>query len=169
MTDVRARGDLGPAFDEKTPTLDRRQLIRAGAWAAPVIVLATAAPAAAAQSNTGNVPASALSVDAYNLSNLNAGGTAGPLSWAGGHVGYWNAVGEVAVATFTWTAVLVNPNNESTTVASGGSNVAAKSRLTIPSMEVATKPLLPGEYKLTLTIFGSGTTSNSDQSILAIT
>lgn len=47
MTDVRARGDLGPAFDEKTPTLDRRQLLRAGAWAAPVIVLATAAPAAA--------------------------------------------------------------------------------------------------------------------------
>lgn len=50
MTDVRARENLGPAFDEKTPS--RRQLLRAGVWAAPVIVLATAAPAAASQSAT---------------------------------------------------------------------------------------------------------------------
>ncbi|WP_298944480.1 hypothetical protein [uncultured Microbacterium sp.] len=75
MTDVRARGDLGPAFDEKTPTLDRRQLIRAGAWAAPVIVLATAAPAAAQSLTLVNVPASnlitpiKLSLNSYN-SNL---------------------------------------------------------------------------------------------------
>lgn len=36
--------------DVSSRALDRRQLIKAGAWAAPVIVLATAAPAAAAQS-----------------------------------------------------------------------------------------------------------------------
>ncbi len=50
MTDVRARENLGPAFDEKTPS--RRQLLRAGVWAAPVIVLATAAPAAAGSITT---------------------------------------------------------------------------------------------------------------------
>jgi len=46
MTDVLPR--LDGAFDDSdAKTLNRRQLIRAGAWAAPVIVLATAAPAAA--------------------------------------------------------------------------------------------------------------------------
>ena len=46
MTDVLPR--LEGAFDgSDRKTLDRRQLLKAGAWAAPVIVLATAAPAAA--------------------------------------------------------------------------------------------------------------------------
>lgn len=48
MADLLPR--LGGAFDESDKrTLDRRQLIRAGAWAAPVLVLATASPAMAAQ------------------------------------------------------------------------------------------------------------------------
>ena len=45
--------DFGPAFDDKPAGIDRRQLLRAGAWAAPALILATAAPAAAAQSGTG--------------------------------------------------------------------------------------------------------------------
>lgn len=44
--------DFGPAFDDKPAGIDRRQLLRAGAWAAPALILATAAPAAAAQSVT---------------------------------------------------------------------------------------------------------------------
>jgi hypothetical protein len=36
---------------EERRTLDRRQLLKAGAWAAPVLVLATAAPAAAASTD----------------------------------------------------------------------------------------------------------------------
>lgn len=51
MTDVLPR--LEDAFDgSDRKTLDRRQLLKAGAWAAPVIVLATAAPAAANTSGT---------------------------------------------------------------------------------------------------------------------
>lgn len=169
MTDVRARKDLGPAFDE-TPTLDRRQLLRAGAWAAPVLVLATAAPAGAATlSGSGNVPASALTPDAFSLSNANASGTAGPIEWAGGQVGYWNSVNGVTIATFTWTAVLAKPDGTSTTVASGaGSVTAGPTPFKIPAMAVAQKPLQSGLYKLTLTVYGSGTTSSSSQTTLTI-
>lgn len=49
MTDVLPR--LDGAFDGSDKrALDRRQLIKAGAWAAPVLLLATATPAAAAVS-----------------------------------------------------------------------------------------------------------------------
>lgn len=169
MTDVRARHDFGPAFDEKPPTLDRRQLIRAGAWAAPVIVLATAAPAAAAQSvNTGNVPASALAVTAYGLYDSNSEGTHGPLYWSGGQVGYWNPVNGVAIASFTWTALLLKPDGTSATVGSGAATTPAGQSFTIPSMSVAAKPLLLGKYTLTLTVFGSGSTSVSDQEFVSI-
>lgn len=131
MTDVLPR--LDGAFDEiDRRTIDRRQLLRAGAWAAPVIVLATAAPAAAtsvdpASAGTGNVPASALFVDAYSVSDLNGNGTHGPLSWAGGQVGYWNAVQGIAVATFLWTAVLTKPGGTTLTIASGSGNVPCRS------------------------------------------
>lgn len=45
------------AVAERPAGLNRRQLLRAGAWAAPALVLATAAPAAAASTPTG-VPVS---------------------------------------------------------------------------------------------------------------
>lgn len=55
MTDVLPR--LDGAFDgSDRRTLDRRQLLKAGAWAAPVIVLATAAPAAATSPTDANTP-----------------------------------------------------------------------------------------------------------------
>ncbi|HYP73168.1 MAG TPA: hypothetical protein VEP72_03710 [Microbacterium sp.] len=54
MTDTLPR--LDGAFDgSDARTLNRRQLIRAGAWAAPVIVLATAAPAAAVSPDKATV------------------------------------------------------------------------------------------------------------------
>ena len=154
--------------DEKTPTLDRRQLIRAGAWAAPVIVLATAAPAAAAGSSDGNVPATALTVQAYGLFNSNANGTRGPLGWAGGQVGYWNPVSTVAIATFTWTAILLRPDGTSSTVAGGAGSAPAGQAFAIPAMNVAEKPLAVGTYKITVTVYGSGGTSTSAQNSVTV-
>ncbi len=149
--------------------VSRRQLLRAGVWAAPVIVLATAAPAAAASGEAagspigaGNVAASAFAVDAYSMYNLNAGGTAGPLGWAGGQVGYWNAVNGVALATFTWTLLLLRPDGTSVTIGSGAASIAAGSSFTLPSRELQGKPLATGTYTLTFTVFGSGGTSRSD-------
>ncbi|MGO7983264.1 hypothetical protein ACC691_36015, partial [Rhizobium johnstonii] len=67
--------------------LTRRQVLVAGAWTAPVIVLAQAAPARAA-SGDGNVPASFLTVSSFDLSNLNENGLGlGPLQYAGGQIG----------------------------------------------------------------------------------
>lgn len=52
MTDVLPR--LDGAFDgSDRRTLDRRQLLKAGAWAAPVLVLATASPAMANATSGG--------------------------------------------------------------------------------------------------------------------
>lgn len=168
MTELLPR--LGGSFDESDrKTLDRRQLLRAGAWAAPVIVLATAAPAAANTSlnttpTTGNanVDAAALAVNAYGLYDLNAGGSHGPLGWAGGQVGYWNAVNGVSVATFTWTVLLTRPDMTTTTVASGVANVAAGDSLTIPQQDVAQKPMMAGTYTLTLTVSGTGNSTKAD-------
>lgn len=172
MTDVLPR--LDGAFDEiDRRTIDRRQLLRAGAWAAPVIVLATAAPAAAtsvdpASAGTGNVPASALFVDAYSVSDLNGNGTHGPLSWAGGQVGYWNAVQGIAVATFLWTAVLTKPGGTTLTIASGSGNVPVGQALVIPAQDVAQKPIAAGKYTLTLTIYGSQSSTKSDVETISI-
>lgn len=47
---------------EKPAGLSRRQLLRAGAWAAPALVLATAAPAAAASAPVVTPPPSAVAV-----------------------------------------------------------------------------------------------------------
>lgn len=44
------------AVAERPAGLNRRQLLRAGAWAAPALVLATAAPAAAASTPTPTIP-----------------------------------------------------------------------------------------------------------------
>lgn len=51
MNDFSARRGSASAGAERA--IDRRQLLRAGAWAAPVIVLATAAPAAVASVTSG--------------------------------------------------------------------------------------------------------------------
>lgn len=53
-----------PVIDDafNTTTTSRRQLLKAGAWAAPVIVLATAAPASANASTDPVVPTSAITV-----------------------------------------------------------------------------------------------------------
>jgi|GEM_PF-3435174 len=54
MTDVLSRHN-GAAEPTERHSLSRRQLIKVGAWAAPVIVLATAAPAAAASIDVGGI------------------------------------------------------------------------------------------------------------------
>ena len=57
MTDTLARA-LASADDH---TIDRRKLLKVGAWAAPVVVLAAAVPAASASGTT--IPRVALYAD----------------------------------------------------------------------------------------------------------
>lgn len=152
--------------------LDRRQVLRAGVWAAPVIVLATAAPAAA-QSITPagggpNVPASATAVDAYSIYDLNDGGTHGPIGWAGGHIRYWNPVNAVAVATLSYVVLLKTPSGATFTVTSGVCNVASGQAFHLDQREVLQKPVAKGTYTLTLSVGGSGGTTNSDLATLTV-
>ncbi|QKJ20305.1 hypothetical protein [Microbacterium hominis] len=69
-------------FDEPaaTPdsTVDRRQLLKVGAWAAPVVVLAAAVPAATASTNTPFSP-TATGTDTVTFSGTMGAGQSGTL------------------------------------------------------------------------------------------
>ena len=165
---------LGVDDADDRRALGRRQLLRAGVWAAPVLVLATPGPAmAAAQSITPasggpNVPASATAVDAYSIYNLNAGGTPGPIGWAGGHIGYWNPVNSIAVATLSYVVLVTRPDGQTMTVESGMCNVVSGQSFRISEREIVQKPLTAGTYTLTLSVTGSGGTTSSDITSLTV-
>ena len=95
---------------EERRTLDRRQLLKAGAWAAPVLVLATAAPAAAASTPDPAPAQPAVDIDVYTFAqdNFETRSTdAGNLTLAmRGHTCFnvrWNATNPVTALTLTIT------------------------------------------------------------------
>lgn len=150
--------------------VSRRQLIRAGVWAAPVLVLTTAAPAAAASVvPPGAVPVSQLTVQSNGLSDVRTGGTPGPLAWAGGRF-TWASPGPGAptLAPVSYTVVLTGPGGLNVSlVPAGVANVAPSGFHDLPAVTWGTKPMAAGVYTVTVTII-SGTESKSAQSSVTV-
>lgn len=157
MTAVRATRGLGPAFDEKKPS--RRQLPRAGVWAAPVIVLATAAPAAAASGPGATHSGDALVSNTFSLYNESIAGQ-GTVQVAisyrrgvfpqGGNVGNaWVALAVPAQLTAGWQVVAIGPGSASseTIVASGSATAEADKQ---SANETYRFNLAPGSYRFEL-------------------
>ena len=145
--------------------IGRRQLMKAGAWAAPVLVMAVAAPAAAA--SDGTVPVAQLTAQAYALSNLNANGTPGPLQWAGGQIGWWTVpAGSPTLANVSYTVILTGPGGLSVPlVAAGVANITQNGAHVFPVANYGTQPMAGGTYTVTLTVFGSNGSTSAQSSV----
>jgi hypothetical protein len=144
------------AFDVSAKQLGRRQLVKAGAWAAPVVLLAVATPPASA--SPGPVPSGQLTVTANALSS--AAPAVGPLSWAGGSI-LWTKVGtgEPTLATVTYSVTLTGPGGLSYDLYTGVQNVAPGGTITFPVTPYGVAPLAPGAYRVTITAVSDGTAS----------
>lgn len=145
--------------------LDRRQLIKAGAWAAPALVAAVAVPAAVA--SAGAVPIAQLTVQAYDISNLNAGGTPGPLSWAGGQIGWWNAPQRApTIATVSYTVILTGPGGLSVPlVAPGVANITKGQAHVFAPVTYGAQPMAGGVYTVTVTVIASDGSSSAQKNV----
>jgi hypothetical protein len=151
--------------DRSARGLDRRQLLKAGAWSAPALVAAVAVPAAVA--SAGTVPIAQITVQAYDLSNDNAGGTPGPLTWAGGQIGWWNAPQSgPAIARISYTVILTGPGGLSVPlVPAGVANIAKGQAHVFPAVTYGTKPMAGGQYTVTLTAFADDGSSSAQKSV----
>lgn len=143
--------------DVSSRALDRRQLIKAGAWAAPVIVLATAAPAAAAAQSVGATYSGAAVVS--NTLSLHNDSVAGQgtvtvafrydrNAFPEGHSvgGDWKTLDAPSLLSIAWTVVAIGPESSTkeTTVASG----TAQAKIQGKSDDQTTIFSLPaGSYK----------------------
>ena len=147
--------------------VDRRTLIKAGAWAAPVVVLTTAAPAMAA--STEAVPAAQLTVTAAALTNSGIGGALGPLAWAGGTIS-WSRLtpGQPTTASVSYTVAIVGPGG-STTLVTSSTNIVNGGSFTVPAIPVlGTAPMTPGLYTITVTAFGSDGTKSASSNVTLV-
>lgn len=136
--------------DDERKRLNRRQLLKAGAWAAPALVLATAAPAAA---NTSPATAPAVTVDAVTLGN------SGPRYDVS--VGIRNSVESTASATViatisvtpvgvgTWSDGTTTPKSDSAVVPVGGT-----ATLAFPTFRRDSNAKDKAHYTITFTVDG---------------
>lgn len=135
--------------------VDRRQLLKVGAWAAPVLVLTTASPAMAASTET--VDAAQFTVEAKALSAVAAG--VGPIRWAGGSI-LWTKVGtgDPTLAMVTYSVTLTGPGL-STQLYSGVRNIASGTKIDFAAIDYGTAPMAPGDYRVTITALSNGSAS----------
>lgn len=103
---------------EKPAGLNRRQLLRAGAWAAPALVLATAAPAAAASTPPGPTVPTYRAAVAVAITPKVGSWETGTIVMNYGAIKYdyseWSLPGKLessgpSVATFTYNLDVINP------------------------------------------------------------
>lgn len=147
--------------------VDRRTLLKAGAWAAPVLVLTTAAPAMAA--SVSSVPVAQLSVQSYSLSNLTNGGSPGPLLWNGGQIAWTSpGSGQPTTASVSYTVTLSGPGGLSVTLATSATNLTKYGSFEVPAIQWGTKPLASGSYTVTLTAIGSDGTKSATSNTITI-
>lgn len=142
-------------------SVDRRTLLKAGAWAAPVLVLTTAAPAMAA---SGPVPNTQIVVLSGALTNTGTAGVFGPLSWAGGSITWSRATpGEPTTARVSYTVILTGPSGTTTLVPATSTLLTNGKALNIGAIPYGAAGLPAGKYTVTITVV-SGTGSNSSSS-----
>lgn len=144
--------------------VDRRQLLKVGAWAAPVLVLTTASPAMAASTET--VPAAQLTVEAKTLSAVAAG--VGPIRWAGGSI-LWTKVGtgDPTLAMVTYSVTLTGPGL-STELYSGVRNIASGTKIEFAAIDSGTAPMAPGNYYVTITAVSNGNASAMSNTVTLV-
>jgi len=145
---------------------DRRTLIKVGAWAAPALVLTTAAPAMAA---SGTVPKARLTLASNSIANSNTGGLRGPLVWGGGSIGYTRAnKNELDVAIVAYTVIAAFPDGTTHSLKTGTAYIATGTAFSIDSITFAPQPTAAGTYRVTLTASGSGSSTTSAQSTITV-
>lgn len=159
-------------IDGSAARLDRRQLMKAGAWAAPALLVAVAAPAAVASAH-GDIPLGKLTLSISGISDLNSTSRGGPLQWNGGQIQYsgnWTD----SVGTVGYSIVATGPNRFSKTLATGSQSLAVYGNVqwyqdSFPGGTAAwnafsiftADPTPPGTYTVTLTAFGRGASAKS--------
>jgi hypothetical protein len=152
------------------PEFSRRQVMTAGVWAAPVLVLATAVPAAAS-SQVGDAPIEALTPLALALEDTTGGQHTGQLRWEGGQVTYGFSQTGPNVAQVPWAAAVLYPGE--TSPRSLGTGVLADTRYgqaaATGAILFGTPPLPAGRYTVTFTIYGAGGASKSSQAFYDLT
>lgn len=147
-------------------SVDRRTLLKAGAWAAPVVLLTTAAPAMAASIEP--VPTAQLTVTSGALTNSGTGGALGPLSWAGGTIAWSRSTpGQPTTASVSYTVAISGPG-VSTTLVTSATNIANGSSFPVPGLTWGTAPLAGGTYTITLTAFGSDGSKSATSSVTLV-
>jgi hypothetical protein len=152
---------------ETTKGLRRRQVLKAGAWAAPVIVLTAAAPAA--QASPGPVPAAQLTVTAGALTNSGSGGALGPLVWAGGSIAWSRATpGQPTIAAVSYTVALTGPGGLNVTLVTSATNIANGGSVPISGLTYGTAPLAAGAYTITLTAIASDGSKSATSSVTLV-
>lgn len=147
--------------------VDRRRVLKAAAWSAPVIAIAVAAPAVAASTSPDIV--NEFAIDAYTLSDLRQNGERGPLEWAGGHIGWWYSPSGTAAVTVVYTAVLRLPDGTSQTlVPSTVVALGVSSQIVIPKIVWGAAPIPAGTYTVTFSATVDGHAGLIDVSSLTI-
>lgn len=148
-------------------SVDRRTLLKAGAWAAPVVLLTTAAPAMAASIEP--VPTAQLTVTSGALTNSGAGGALGPLSWAGGTIAWSRSTpGQPTTASVSYTVAISGPGVPSTTLVTSATNIPNGGSFAVPGLTWGTAPLAAGTYTITLTAFGSDGSKSATSSVTLV-
>jgi hypothetical protein len=147
--------------------VDRRTLLKAGAWAAPVLVLTTAAPAMAASIEP--VPAAQLTVTSGLLTVSATPAT--PLNWAGGKI-VWTppTSGGPTSAMVSYTVILSGPAGfTSETLYTGSANLTAGGSVDFPAGSYGTAAVPPGQYTITVAAVSDGTASASSTATVVYT
>ncbi|GAA1666272.1 hypothetical protein [Microbacterium lacus] len=146
-------------------SVDRRTLLKAGAWAAPVVLLTTAIPAAAASTNV--VPSNELTVTSGALTA--SGVAATPLHWAGGKILWTPASGSTTTAAMvSYSVILSGPAGfASQTLYTSSTNLAPGGSIDFAAGNYGSNALPPGRYTITVLASSDGdATAASSYSIV---
>lgn len=147
--------------------VDRRTLLKAGAWAAPVLVLTTAAPAMAASVET--VPAAQLTATPGALTNAGLSGALGPLSWAGGTIAWSrSSPGDPTTASVSYTVSITGPDGVAHELITNSTNIVNGGSFPVSALSYGTAPLAAGAYTLTLTVFGNDVAKSATSTVTLV-
>ncbi len=156
-----------PSKDIAAKRVDRRTLLKAGAWAAPVLVLTTAAPAMAASIEP--VPAAQLTVTSGPLTNAGVSGALGPLSWAGGTIAWSRSTpGQPTTASVSYTVSIVGPGLPTTTLVTSSTNIVNGGSFTVPALSYGAAGMAAGTYTITLTAIASDGSKSASSSVTLV-
>ena len=129
--------------------VDRRRVLKAAAWSAPVIAIAVAAPAAAA-STTPEIT-DEFTIQSYGVTDQGWSGKPGPLCWSGGQINWASPSQHTATATITYAVTIFLPDGSSEQLAGPTSTVISPwGNVKVDAISWGTAPIPKGQYTVTL-------------------